>query len=326
MKRREFITLLGGAAAAWPLAARAQQGGKLATIGVMAAGTVADTSHLIAAFVHRLRELGWIEGRNVAIEYRWGEVRTERFTEIADEFVRLKVDLILTHNTPPTLAAKQATSVIPIVFATAGDPVGTGIVASLSRPGGNITGLSGQASDTTGKRIELLREIVPGLRRLAMLADVDNPYTAREIDEVQEAAHTLALEADVFEIRRAEDIGPAFKALQGRAQALYVSAVPLFFVNRVRINTFALVARLPTMYIIREPVEAGGLMSYGPNWRDMWRRAANLVDKILRGAKPAELPVEQPTKFDLFINLTTANALDLTVPPTLLARADEVIE
>ena len=325
--RRAFITLLGGAAAAaWPLAVRAPQGGKLATVGVMASGTVADTSHLTAAFVQRLRELGWIEGRNVAIEYRWGEGRTERFTEIAEEFVRLKVDLILTHNTPPTLAAKQATSVIPIVFATAGDPVGTGIVASLSRPGGNITGLSGQAPDTTGKRIELLREIVPGLRRLAMLADVGNPYTAHEIDEVHGAAHTLALEADVFEIRRAEDIGPAFKALEGRAQALYVPAVPLFFVNRVRVNTFALVARLPTMYIIREPVEVGGLMSYGPNWRDMWRRAANLVDKILRGAKPAELPVEQPTKFDLFINLTTANALGLEIPPTLLARADEVIE
>jgi putative ABC transport system substrate-binding protein len=326
MTRREFITLLGGAAAAWPLAARGQQGGKLATIGLMAFGTAADMSHLTAAFVQRLRELGWIEGRNVAIEYRWGEGRTERFAEIADEFVRLKVDVILTHNTPPTLAAKQATSVIPIVFATAGDPVGTGIVASLSRPGGNITGLSGQAPDTTGKRIELLREIVPDLRRLAILADVGNPLTAREIEEVHGAAHTLAFEADVFEVRRTEDIGPAFKSLAGRAQALYVSANPLFFVNRVRINTFALVARLPTMYTIREPVEAGGLMSYGPNWQDRWRRAANLVDKILRGAKPADIPVEQPTKFDLFINLKTAKALGLEVPPTLLARADEVIE
>ena len=163
--------------------------------------------------------------------------------------------------------------------------------------------MSGQASDTTGKRIELLREIVPGLRRLAILADVGNPFTARDIDEVHGAARTLALEADVFEIRRAEDIGPAFEALQGRAQALYVSANPLFFVNRVRINTFALVARLPTMYTVREPVEAGGLISYGPNWQDMWRRAANLVDKILLEAKPAELPVEQPTKFDLFLNL-----------------------
>jgi putative tryptophan/tyrosine transport system substrate-binding protein len=325
VRRREFITLLGGAAVS-PHSARAQQREKLATIGLMVSGTAADMSHLTAAFVQRLRELGWIEGRTVAIEYRWGEGRTERFAEIADEFVRLKVDVILTHNTPPTLAAKQATSVIPIVFATAGDPVGTGIVASLPRPGGNITGLSGQASDTTGKRIELLREIVPGLRRLAILADVGNPFTTRDIDEVHGAARTLALEADVFEIRRAEDIGPAFEALQGRAQALYVSANPLFFVNRVRINTFALVARLPTMYTVREPVEAGGLISYGSNWQDMWRRAANLVDKILRGAKPAELPVEQPTKFDLFINLTTARALGLAVPPSLLAIADEVIE
>src|SRR5215813_6144003 len=325
MRRREFIMLLSGAAVAWPVAANAQQQA-VPVIGLMGAGSAAAQTHLTSAFLQRFRELGWTEGRDVRIEYRWGEGRSERFAEIAAEFVRLKVDLILTHNTPPTLAAKQATSTIPIVFATAGDPVGTGIVASLSRPGGNITGLSGQAPDTTGKRIELLREIVPGLRRLAMLADVGNPFTAREIDEVHGAAHTLALEADVFEIRRAEDIGPAFKALQGRAQALYVPSVPLFFVNRVRINTFALVARLPTMYLIREPVEVGGLMSYGPNWRDMWRRAANLVDKILRGAKPAELPVEQPTKFDLFINLTTANALGLEIPPTLLARADEVIE
>ena len=328
MRRREFITLLSGTAATWvigPLAARAQQPA-MRLIGLMGSGTAAAQSQWTTAFVQHLRELGWTEGRNVTIDYRWAEGRSERFAEIAAEFVRLKVDLILTHNTPPTLAAKQATSVIPIVFATAGDPVGAGIVASLSRPGGNITGLSGQAPDTTGKRIELLREIVPGLRRLAMLADVGNPFTAREIDEVHGAAHTLALEADVFEIRRAEDIGPAFKALQGRAQALYVPSVTLFFVNRVRVNTFALVARLPTMYLIREPVEVGGLMSYGPNWRDMWRRAANLVDKILRGAKPAELPVEQPTKFDLFINLTTANALGLEIPPTLLARADEVIE
>jgi putative tryptophan/tyrosine transport system substrate-binding protein len=324
--RREFISLVGGAAAAWPLAARAQQGGKLPTIGLMASGTAADMSHLTAAFVQRLRALGWTEGQSVAIEYRWGEGRTERFAEIADEFVRLKVDVILTHNTPPTIAAKQATSVIPIVFATAGDPVGSGIVASLPRPGGNITGLSGQAPDTAGKRIELLREIVPGLRRLAILADVGNPFTDRDIGEVDGAARALALEVEVFEIRRAEDIGPAFKALQGRAQALYVVPVPVLLVNRIRINTFALVARLPTMYHVREPVEAAGLMSYGPNWQDMWRRAANVVDKILRGAKPANIPVEQPTKFDLIINLTTAKALSLEIPPTLLARADEVIE
>jgi len=273
-----------------------------------------------------LRELGWTEGRELRIEYRWAEGRPRRFAEIAAEFVRLKVDLILTHNTPPTLAAKQATSVIPIVFATAGDPVGTGIVASLARPGGNITGLSGQAADTAGKRVELLRELIPDLRHLAILADVDSPFTTRDVDETQGAARTLGLEAIAFEIRRREDIAAAFKALQGRAQALYVSTGPLAFVNRTRINTFALAARLPTMHGVREPLEAGGLICYGPNWPFMWGRAADFVDKILRGAKPADIPVEQPTKFELVVNLSTAEALGITVPPTLLARADEVIE
>jgi len=325
MKRREFITLLGTAAAGWPLAARARQSA-MPVIGLMGAGSAAAQSHLTSAFLQRLRELGWTEGRELRIEYRWAEGRPRRFAEIAAEFVRLKVDLILTHNTPPTLAAKQATSVIPIVFATAGDPVGTGIVASLARPGGNITGLSGQAADTAGKRVELLRELIPDLRHLAILADVDSPFTTRDVDETQGAARTLGLEAIAFEIRRREDIAAAFKALQGRAQALYVSTGPLAFVNRTRINTFALAARLPTMHGVREPVEAGGLICYGPNWPFMWGRAADFVDKILRGAKPADIPVEQPTKFELVVNLSTAEALGITVPPTLLARADEVIE
>ena len=325
MKRREFITLLGSAAAGWPLAARARQSA-MPVIGLMGAGSAAAQSHLTSAFLQRLRELGWTEGRELRIEYRWAEGRPQRFAEIAAEFVRLKVDLILTHNTPPTLAAKQATSSIPIVFATAGDPVGTGIVASLSRPSGNITGLSGQATDTAGKRVELLRELIPDLRHLAILADVDSPFTTRDVDETQGAARTLALETVAFEIRRREDIAAAFKALQGRAQALYVSTGPLAFVNRTRINTFALAARLPTMHGVREPVEAGGLICYGPNWPFMWGRAADFVDKILRGAKPADIPVEQPTKFELVVNLSTAEALGITVPPTLLARADEVIE
>ena len=325
MKRREFITLLGSAAAGWPLAARARQSA-MPVIGLMGAGSAAAQSHLTSAFLQRLRELGWTEGRELRIEYRWAEGRPQRFAEIAAEFVRLKVDLILTHNTPPTLAAKQATSVIPIVFATAGDPVGTGIVASLARPGGNITGLSGQAADTAGKRVELLRELIPDLRHLAILADVDSPFTTRDVDETQGAARTLGLEAIALEIRRREDIAAAFKALQGRAQALYVSTGPLAFVNRTRINTFALAARLPTMHGVREPVEAGGLICYGPNWPFMWGRAADFVDKILRGAKPADIPVEQPTKFELVVNLSTAEALGITVPPTLLARADEVIE
>ena len=324
MRRREFIALIGGAAA-WPLAATAQQRAKLPTIGFLGSGTAAAQSQWTAAFVQRLRELGWSEGRNVAIEYRWGEGRSERFAEIAAEFVRLKVDVILTHNTPPVLAAKQATSVIPIVFATAGDPVGTGVVASLARPGGNVTGLSAGSTDVVGKRLELLREVMPGLRRLAILAS-DSPHLVQEIGEVQRAARTLALEVATFEIRQIEDIEPAFETLKGGADALYVISDPVTGSNRVRINTLALGARLPTMHSVREPVEAGGLMSYGANWSDMFRRAADYVDKVLRGAKPADIPVEQPTKFDLIINLTTAKVLGLAVPPGLLARADEVIE
>jgi putative ABC transport system substrate-binding protein len=216
--------------------------------------------------------------------------------------------------------------VIPIVFATAGDPVGIGVVASLARPGGNVTGLSGEATDTAGKRLELLREVVPGLRQLAILANVGSAYTTLELSQVWPTARLLSLEATVFEIQRTEDIAPAFEALKGRADALYVTPDPVTIVNRVRISTLALAARLPTIYAVREPVEAGGLMSYGPNWPHMFRRAADYVDKILRGTKPSDIPVEQPTKFDLVINLTTAKALGLDVPPTLLARADEVIE
>jgi putative ABC transport system substrate-binding protein len=242
VRRREFISLLGGAAVSWPLAAGAQEGGKRATIGLLGSGTAAAQSNWTAAFVQRLHELGWSEGRNLAIEYRWGEGRSERFAKLADELARLKVDVIVTHNTPPTLAAKQATSAIPIVFATAGDPVGTGIVASLARPGGNVTGLSSQSPDAAGKRLEILHEVVPGLRRLAVLTDVANPFTEREKGEVQRAARILGVELAAIEIRRADDIDSAFQGLQLHAQALYVPAVPLFFANRARINGLALAA------------------------------------------------------------------------------------
>ena len=325
MKRRNFITLLGGAAAAWPLAARAQQPGKLPTIGYLGAGTPVSESQRVAAFKERLHQLGWIEGRTIAIEYRWAEGRGERYAEIAAEFVRLKVDIIVTSG-GAVLAAKQATSLIPIVFAAAADPVGGGFVASLVQPGGNVTGLSAQFTDLAGKRLELLREMVPSLRRLAIMANAGYPAAVLEMAEVQATTRTLGLDVVTLELRRAEDIAPAFEALKGRAEALYVCAESLVTTNRVRINTLALAARLPTMHSIREYVEAGGLMSYGPNFPDLWRRAGDLVDKILRGAKPADIPVEQPTKFDLIINLTTAKALGLDVPPTLLARADEVIE
>jgi putative tryptophan/tyrosine transport system substrate-binding protein len=325
MKRREFITLLGGAAVAWPLDARAQQS-PMPVIGFMGATTPSAQSQWTTAFVQRLRELGWIEGRNVAIEYRWMEGRNERAAEITTEFIRLKVDVIVVQGTASVVAAKQATSVIPIVFALAGDPVGAGLVASLARPGGNVTGLSGQQADLAGKRLELLREVVPGLRRLAMMANAGNPYTVLEMGEAQAAARTLGLDVVTLEIRRADEIVPAFQALKGRADALYVVNDPLVNTNRIRTITLALTARLPTMHGSRDHVEAGGLMSYGPNYPDLFRRAGDYVDKILRGARPADLPVEQPRKFDLVINLTTAKALDLEVPPTLLARADEVIE
>jgi ABC-type uncharacterized transport system substrate-binding protein len=324
IKRRDFITLLGGAAA-WPLGARAQQAGKLPTIGFLGTTTPSAWSQWVAAFVQRLRDFGWIEGRTIAVEYRWGEGRDERFVEIAAELVQLKVDVIVTSGTA-LLAAKQATSVIPIVFAVANDPVGSGFVASLSRPGGNITGLSLQSTDLAGKRLELLREVVPDLRRLAIMAHVGNPGAVLEMAEVQAAAHALGLEVATLEIRRAEDIAPAFEALNGRVNALYIETDALIFTHRIRINTLALAARLPTMHSVRAYVEAGGLMSYGPNYTDLFRRAGELVDKILRGAKPADIPVEQPTKFDLVINLTTAKALGLEIPPTLLGRADEVIE
>jgi putative tryptophan/tyrosine transport system substrate-binding protein len=324
MRRREFITLLGGTAT-WPLAARAQQPTKLPTIGFLGAGTPSTHGQWLAAFVQRLRELGWIEGRTVTIESRWAEGRDARFAEIAAEFVRMKVDVIVSPGAA-LLPAKQATSTIPIVFPVAGNPVGSGLVASLARPGGNITGLSLQQTDVAGKRLDLLREVIPRIRRLAIMANVGGSSAAIEVSEAEAAARTLGLEAVVSEIRRMEDIAPGFDAFKDRVDALYVVGDPLAATNRTRINILALTARLPTMYIAREFVEAGGLMSYGPNFPDLFRRAGDYVDKILRGAKPADLPVEQATKFDLVINLITARALGLTVPPLLLTRADEVIE
>jgi ABC-type uncharacterized transport system substrate-binding protein len=325
-KRREVVTLFGGAAAAWPFAARAQQSAKLPTIGLLGTSTPATMNLWVAAFMQRLREHGWIEGRTITVEYRWAEGRSERMAEIVAEFVRLKVDMIVTYSTPPVIAAMQATSVIPIVSAVMGDPVGTGLVASLSRPGGNVTGLSVLTPDLAGKRLELLRDVVPGLRRLAFLTNVDNPISRLEMGEAQAAARMLGLDVVSLEIRRSEDIAAAFGTLSGGAQALYVAGDPLVLSNRARINTLALVARLPAIYNERAYVEAGGLMSYGVNWPDLFRRTADYVDKILRGAKPADIPVEQPTRFDLIVNLATAKALGLEVPATLLARADEVIE
>jgi putative ABC transport system substrate-binding protein len=324
MRRRDFITGIVGSAATWPIAAHAQAK-RLPTIGFLSTSTPAGWVQWTAAFVQRLRELNWIEGRTVAIEYRWAEGRSERFAETAAEFVRLKVDVIVTAGLG-TNAAKQATSVIPIVFALLNDPVGSGFVASLARPGGNVTGLSNQGTDIAGKRLELLREVVPKLGRLAIMANVGFPDAVLEMGEVEATAKTLGLEVVTVEIRRAEDIVPAFEGLKSRADALYVCGDPLVIANRIRINSLALGARLPTMYNFREFVEAGGLMSYGPNVPDLFRRAADFADKILRGAKPRDIPVEQPTRFDLIVNLTTAKVLGLAVPEAFLLRADQVIE
>jgi len=324
LKRREFIRLLGGAVA-WPCAAWAQQAGKLPTIGYLGGSTAVATSRWVPAFVQRLRDLGWIEGRTVAIEYRWAEGRYERYSEIAAELVRLKVDVIVTTG-PGAVATKEVTSVIPIVFYLATDPIGSGLVASLARPGANVTGLSNLQADLAGKKIELLREVVPSLRHLAVLANVGNPQTVLDMGEAQTAASKLGLQVTASGIRRPADLAPAFDAIKGRADALYVVGDAFQVTQRVRINTLALGLHLPTMLTNREDVEVAGLMSYGANFPDLYRRAAEFVDKILRGTKPADIPVEQPTKFDLVINLTTAKALGLTIPESFLLRSDEVIE
>ncbi len=299
---------------------------KLLTIGFLGSGTLAVWSGFVAAFAQRLRELGWVDGRDVSIEYRWAEGREERYAEIAAEFVRLKADVIVTGGTEPVLAAKKATSNIPIVFASAGDPVGTGLVANLARPGGNVTGLSNQQTDLAAYRLELLREVVPTLRRLAVIGHVDASVVPLEMSAVQTAATGLGLEAVPLEVRTTAAIVPGILSLKGRADGLYVCTDPLISTNRVRISTLAISERLPTMTAFREYVQAGALMSYGANFTDLFYRAGDLVDKILRGAKPADIPVQLPVKFDLIINATTANALGLTIPQEILARAGEVIE
>ena len=323
--RRQFISALGGAAAAWPVAAHAQQARKLPTIGFFGADP-AVWSPWTAAFVKRLGELGWIENRTVTIEYRWNGGRPERIAEIAAEFIRLKVDVIVTASGEAAIV-KRMTSDIPIVFAIAIDPVGDGLVQSLARPGGNVTGLSNQSADTSSKRLELLREIVPHLHRLAIIFDGGNHGAVLEVDNVQATARTLGIEVVKFEIRRAEDIVSAFGALTAQADALEVVGGALIAANRTRIITLSLGARLPTVFNSnRDYVQAGGLMSYAPNFSTQFRRAAEFVDKILHGTKPGDIPVEQPNKFDLTINLTTAKALGLTIPELFLSLADEVIE
>jgi len=320
MRRREFIRAVVGVATVWPLAARAK--GKLPTIGFLGADPTAF-SPWTNAFVARLRELGWIENRTVAIEYRWSEGRTERYAEIAAEFVRSNVDVIVTVGSAvPTV--RQATTIIPIVFAVAIDPVGSGLVASLAKPGGNVTGLSLQAANLAGKRIELLREVAPALRRLGIIFNAGNAQPNLEMEETKAAAYSLGLEVVPLEIQHAADIAPAFDGV--KADALYVAIDQLMVANLARILTLALGARLPAIFSTRDFVRARGFMSYGPNYSDLFRRSADYVDKILRGTKPGDIPVEQPTKFELVVNLTSAKALGLTIPQQFVLRADEVIE
>jgi putative ABC transport system substrate-binding protein len=323
MRRRQLIKLLGGAAG-WPLAAYAVQPSKLPIIGFLGSTTPSTWSAFVDAFLQRLREHGWIDGNTVAIEYRWAQGREDLYAEFAAEFVRLKVNVILTAGTDATIAVKKTTSDIPIVFAAVGDPVGTGIVASLARPGGNVTGLSNEQTDLAGYRLELLHEVVPSIRRVALLGNIGSPLILLEMRAAEAAAPKLGLEVFRLGVRKSEDIEPAIESLKDRADALYVCTDPLISTNRVSINILAIGEKLPTMNSFREYVQAGGLISYGPNFPDLFRRASDFVDKILRGAKPADLPVEQPVKFDILINTTTAKVLGLTIPEKILVRASEV--
>ena len=325
MRRREFIAASAAAAASWPLAAPAQQARKLPIIGFLGAATPLAWSPYTAAFVTRLRELGWVEGRTVEIDYRWAEGRLERYSAIAAEFVQRGVAVIVTSGTAAG-AVKRTTSTIPIVFAVAVEPLSSGLVTNLARPGGNLTGLSSQTGDLGGKRLELLRELVPGMRRLAILGNADYSAAVKEMGEVAAAARATGLEPIMLEVRQAADFALAFDAVKDRADALYVSSESLISANRFRIVIHALAMRMPTIFGEQFHVEAGGLMSYGANLPDLFRRSAEYVDKILRGTRPGDLPVEQPTKFDLAVNLITAKALGLTVPSALLARADTVFE
>jgi putative ABC transport system substrate-binding protein len=324
MRRRDFIKVATGAAVTWPLAAHTQQTSKLPTIGFLG-GSPSVWGPWTAAFIGRLRELNWAEGRTITFEYRWDEGRPERLKENAAELVRQNVDVIVTYGSAVPVLLQTITN-IPIVFAISFDPVRDALVQSLVQPGGNATGLSLQSTDLVGKRLELLHGVIPQLRRLAIMADIGNSASVLEMGEVQAAARTLGLEVTPLEIRQTEDIAPAFETLKSQTNALYVVSDALMAASRTRIITFALSARLPTIFGYRDYVKAGGLMSYGPDFIDLFRRAADIVDKILHGTKPGDVPVEQPTKFEFVLNLTTAKALGLTIPASFLSLADDLLE
>ena len=322
MKRREFIGLVGGAVA-WPLTASAQQQGKIVTIGILAIEpwTPIDT------FRRALHDLGYIEGKNVRFEYRYARGDNERLPELANNLVGLNVDVILTWGTDAALAAKQATTTIPIVMGTIGDPLGIGIVTNLAHPGGNVTGFSSRAAELEAKRLQLLKELVPGLSRVAILFNPTNHYMPLALQSAQRGAQTLDVTLAMYEVHDTTTLDAAFVTLtKDRPDALMIPADTFLVSQRSRIAQFAIENKLPSVYSFREYIEAGGLIAYTPNYYDLFRRAASYVDKILKGTKPGELPIEQPTRFLLLVNLQTARALGLTVPPRLLARADKVIE
>jgi len=328
MERRTFMGALAGGLLAAPLAADAQQAGKVPRIGFLGTRTLSDTSPYLDAFRQGLRELGWVEGQNIVIDDRFAEGRFDRLPNLAAELVRLKVAIIVAAPTPAVVAAKKATETIPIVAIAVGDPVGIGLIASLARPGGNVTGLSFSVGlEIAGKGLELLKETVPKVRRVAVLSNPANPGQPLSIRELNVAAQSLGVQLQLLEARGPNDFDGAFAAMATeRVGALLVVADSMFNLHRTRLADLAARSRLPAAYGLRENVEAGGLMSYGPSVRDLFRRAATYVDKVLKGAKPGDLPVEQPTKFELVINLKTAKALGLTIPPSLLGRADEVIQ
>jgi len=325
MRRREFISLVGGAAA-WPLTARAQKA-KIARVGYLFSFTDPEGRHLWDACREGLRELGYVDGQNIVLEPRWAQGQHDRLPALANELVRLHVNVIVAAATPASLAAKAASGTIPIVIVAVGEPVKTGLVASLSHPGGNVTGLSLLTLDLSGKRLELLHECLRDLAHVAVLMNPDNPISAIFLSETQDAAQRLGIRLQRLEARRLSDVDEAFsRAADNRAEALIVFDDPVLWSFRAQIVAQAAMRKIPAVYGYKEFVDSGGLMSYGPDRPDQYRRTATFVDKLLKGARPADLPVEQPTKFALFINLKTAKALGTTLPPTVLARADEVIE
>jgi putative ABC transport system substrate-binding protein len=328
MDRRTFVNTAAGALLVMAFPANAQPAKKVPRIGVLHTAPAASVSPYVeASFTQGLRELGYVEGQNIVVERRFGEAKPERLAEVAAELVRLKVDVIVTTSDAAIAAVKRQTQTIPIVMVISTDPVGTGFIASLARPGGNVTGLSTMSPELNAKRLEFLREAVPGLSRVAIMWNPDVRGNLLEYKETAEAARSLHLQLQSVEVSQADDIERAISVLKGeRAEALIVVQSSLTFTNRGQIASLAQKHRLPSMFGRQEFTEAGGLIAYGPNVVELWRRAATYVDKILKGAKPGELPIEQPTKFELVINLKTAKALGLMIPPSLLRRADEVIQ